>query len=409
VCVTLSLLIIAKRMGKNRVLVKNLSVVETLSCVNVIASDKTGTLTQNKMFVANAMAGLDIIDIDILLEDTKATKQLIGALSLCSNSHFEENDKNPILELRQAIGDATDVALLRFTSKHKQYTNKTSSYREVSKLPFNSRNKWMVTVIKSEITTIKGSEEKEVGLFDEQAQSQFIFIKGAPDILLKKCAKIIQNDGSEVELGEDTREKLTQIQDEWCLSGQRVILICKRVCTEKESENLSLLSANDFGLYVKFDCNDFTLIGMIGIIDPPREGIADVVATCREASIRVLMVTGDYLITAAAIAKRVGIITNPDYDTLSSVCEKVKAQEKSKKIKSAIAAVKKEGSEKENDSKKKTTSLVLNGSDLVHLTSVEWRVITKYDEIVFARTTPEQKLTIVKGKYLFQFFIFFSV
>ena len=95
--VTLSLLIIAKRMKKSRVLVKNLSVIETLSCVNVIASDKTGTLTQNKMFVAAAAAGLEIVDLNEAstsnFERTKAFNQLVFSCILCNNASFTDDEK----------------------------------------------------------------------------------------------------------------------------------------------------------------------------------------------------------------------------------------------------------------------------------------------------------------------------
>ena len=160
-------------MAKSKVLVKNLATIETLSCVNVIASDKTGTLTQNKMFVNNALAGLESIRIQTSsgsssspLKDNLATKQLVAAASLCNNAHFEEEEKSSSSsrlspskqrkmssalinsETRKAIGDATDIALLRFaTQQGGHFASLPQAYTESCEIPFNSRNKWMMTTV----------------------------------------------------------------------------------------------------------------------------------------------------------------------------------------------------------------------------------------------------------------------
>jgi sodium/potassium-transporting ATPase subunit alpha len=153
VCVTLSLLIIAKRMAKSRVLVKNLAVIETLSCVNVIASDKTGTLTQNKMFVASAAVGIQQIDLQEVANPEYqrciAFNQLVSACGLCNNASFEEDEPvtTPIKQ-KKARGDATDIALLKFSSENQTFANLGTKYATIAEIPFNSRNKWMVKVIK---------------------------------------------------------------------------------------------------------------------------------------------------------------------------------------------------------------------------------------------------------------------
>jgi sodium/potassium-transporting ATPase subunit alpha len=161
VAVTLSLLLIARKMAKCRVLVKNLSVIETLSCVNVIASDKTGTLTQNKMFVSNIAAGrenfVEVKEDEVPAETAKARKtglslgstvafrDLVVMTKLCNNSHFvedEENMRRPINQ-RAATGDATDTALLKFATQHLEPSD-LENYVETMTIPFNSRNKWMM-------------------------------------------------------------------------------------------------------------------------------------------------------------------------------------------------------------------------------------------------------------------------
>lgn len=146
-------------MAKSRVLVKNLSVIETLSCVNVIASDKTGTLTQNKMFVASAAIGLQPINLDEAMkpdfERCVAFNQLVSACGLCNNAAFEDNPSadgkiaavEPIRQ-RKAKGDATDIAILKFSAEYESFANMNEKYEVKSEIPFNSKNKWMVKVIK---------------------------------------------------------------------------------------------------------------------------------------------------------------------------------------------------------------------------------------------------------------------
>ncbi|CAF0901274.1 unnamed protein product [Brachionus calyciflorus] len=375
VCVTLSLLMIAKRMAKSRVLVKNLGTIETLSCVNLIASDKTGTLTQNKMFVGNALAGLENLNLNFIREGY-ATKQIIGAAYLCNNAHFDENDKNTSIELRSAVGDATDIALLKFSHKYNDIKKFDDCYSELWEIPFNSRNKWMMKCVKS------NDQEFHDTIFNKNSSS-LMLIKGAPDILLKKCRTILQNDGNELELTDDILDQLCKIQNDWCLMGQRVIVLCKRNCESDLSEWI-VKTPVEQEAYINENCNDFCMIGMLGIIDPPREGIADVIAKCREAGIRVSMVTGDYALTAAAIANQVGIFSKPIYDTILNVKDKVQINKKNVEPTEIIPTT------------DKFTSLLLNGTDLGNLTDEDWRMVTKYDEIVFARTTPEQKLRIVK-------------
>lgn len=376
VCVTLSLLMIAKRMAKSRVLVKNLGTIETLSCVNVIASDKTGTLTQNKMFVGNALAGLENLNLNFIREG-KATLQLVSASYLCNNAHFDDNDKNTSVELRSAVGDATDIALLKFSQKYHDIHKVQFGYSCLSEIPFNSKNKWMVKTFKANDKDIHET------IFTEKSPSNFMFIKGAPDILLKKCKTILQNDGSELELTDDILDQLCKIQNEWCLMGQRVIVICKRGCDLDLNEWI-VKPPGEQENYINEKCNDFCMIGMLGIIDPPREGISDVIEKCRKAGIRVAMVTGDYAVTAAAIAHQVGIFSRPIYDTILSV-------------KDIVQVAKKEIEPIEtNLTNEKCTSLLLNGSDIETMSVEDWRIVTHYDEIVFARTTPEHKLKIVK-------------
>jgi sodium/potassium-transporting ATPase subunit alpha len=266
VCITLSLLM-------SRVLVKNLPTIETLSCVNVICSDKTGTLTQNKMFVANATYGVNKFDFDAKLSSEESSlcmgvKKLTAAAYLCNNAHYDENDQCNNLNIRRAFGDATDIALLRFSETYSQTKNLKDNYTELQEIPFNSKNKWMVKLLKPKNSQIHESIFGRVGA--DITSDNFLLIKGAPDILLKKCAFINQAD-EEVSLTKDMIEEITRLQNNWSELGQRVILLCKKQFQEKESLNTVHLSDCELTRIVN-ETNDFCLIGMLSIIDPPREG-----------------------------------------------------------------------------------------------------------------------------------------
>ena len=375
VAVTLSLLLVAKKMAKNRILVKNLTTIETLSCVNVIASDKTGTLTQNKMFVSSVLTGkLEILLNTNYERETPAFKKYVLFTALCNDASFIDEEcetptaKAPICQ-RKAKGDATDIALLKFAAEHTESVDKLrSSYTVLLDIPFNSRNKWMMKSVQLKEPT------------EDADLSSIALLKGAPEKLLMKCSNILQTDGTETQLDDLMKSSIIKVQNDWCMLGQRVLLLCQKKLSQSETTQLCQESTPNVEKYIN-ESTDFCLVGMVGIIDPPREGISDVVRTCKKAGIRVLMVTGDYMLTAAAIAKEIGIFSNLDIvDTLDCM------REKNKLIDLAIKPKK----------NMQNYSLLLNGSDIDFLTDKDWRSITKYKEIVFARTTPEQKLLIVK-------------
>ncbi|CAF1079929.1 unnamed protein product, partial [Brachionus calyciflorus] len=384
VAVTLSLLTMARKMAKHRVLVKNLTTIETLSCVNVIASDKTGTLTQNRMFVADVFVGNEKFEMGnkVDTQENSAFKQLIALASLCNNSAFVENtpdfdNMSQPIDQRKANGDATDIALLKLTTHYSQIENLRSFYTNLIDIPFNSKNKWMMKTISPNNLSIHNKA------FDEHEENfeNLMLVKGAPDKILTKCCQIVQKDGTLTDLDDMTKLNIISIQNEWCIKGQRVLLLCKKKLSLEESSQICLKSPSEIEKYVE-ESRDFCLVGMVGIIDPPREGIADVISKCRGAGIRVLMVTGDYALTAAAIAQDIGIFTNFDFDTVLKLKDKKSYDQFPHNFLTKP--------------KNKYTSLLLNGSDMELLNDDDWRLVTVYDEVVFARTTPEQKLRIVK-------------
>ncbi len=241
----------------------------------------------------------------------------------------------------------------------------------------------------------------------QPASSVVVMLKGAPDRLLPKCGHVLNEDGTDSEMTYEMREKITEMQNDWCSLGQRVLLLCRKYLNEEQTAAVIARGQGEIEKYINVESNDFCLVGIVGIIDPPREGISDVIETCRGAGIRVLMITGDYALTAAAIASDIGIFSSDDYDTIRDLKEKAALGPppplEDPKKKDAEEKKKGGGDDDYNNENKieikmarKMTSILLSGSDLNTVTEVEWRHITRYDEVVCARITPEQKLTIVQ-------------
>jgi sodium/potassium-transporting ATPase subunit alpha len=190
-------------------------------------------------------------------------------------------------------------------------------------------------------------------------------IKGAPDILLPRCDSIIGDHGEIRQLTNAQMQRIETIKDDWSRQGKRVILLARKLTVAPFSSNAEkeVLQAAREGL---------TLVGLLGIVDPPRDEIVNVVRVLRGASIRIFMVTGDFKLTAQAIAEECGIISNSALvDDIGALAREVK-EESSRR------------------------AIVLSGPELITLNEYQWDQLCQYEEIVFARTTPEQKLRIVK-------------
>jgi sodium/potassium-transporting ATPase subunit alpha len=374
ISVALTLSLIARRMKSVNVLPKGLATVETLGCVTVVCSDKTGTLTENKM----AVISVGFVDQEftvtefqqsLIENDVKgASAQMHKALVLCNGAIFDAATAHLPIAEREINGDATDGAILRFVESVGPAPEIRSANHQIFQIPFNSKNKWMLTMYKEEAVS------------DEKKPEHIVFVKGAPDILISKCTSYLSATTGEIKPWDETiRTRLVARQESWSRGGQRVILICMRTYTP-----LSSIETNQFSDEISQNClQDLTVIGLVGIMDPPRPETARTVADCRRAGARFFMVTGDFGLTAAAIGKQVGIITSHgEPDSLMEVEAKVKEGE----LPTAITR-----------DHRIQGSLVLEGKHLVHLTQTHWDVVCQYEEIVFARTTPEQKLSIVNA------------
>ncbi len=344
--VTLSLAMAVQRMAKEHALVKRLSAVETLGCTTVICSDKTGTLTQNEMTVNNlwlpgqelevtgigyapvgkVMAG----DKQVTVSDNEGLRMLLTAAALCSNARLippsEDTDRYTVL------GDPTEACLGVAAQKAGIDVDKQSTITSrLRELPFDSRRKRMTTIHQLE-KSINGSQ-------------RIAYIKGAPKEVLELCISIYTN-GRISKMDDDQRNRIMQANDKYARNGLRVLAVAYRLIS-KEDDLPAALSAYTPELIEK----DLTFVGLVVMADPPRPEVAVAVEQCRRASIRIIMITGDYGLTAESIARRIGII-------------------------------------------KGEHPRIISGMELESLPDNELKEALK-NEVIFARVAPEQKYRVV--------------
>jgi len=271
--VTIALAFGAKRLAKNNALIRKLPAVETLGSVTHICTDKTGTLTLNKMTVQ------EIYEIPNLNSDAVFLQNnfLLDVMALNNDVSKDKNGK--------WLGDSTEVALAKFAfENNKEKTNLEKTFPRIAELPFDSTRKCMTTFHKTK------------GLPTGQAGGIIAITKGAVELLLDKLVENQKHLIPELELK----------ANEMAEKGYRVIGYAI-----KEMENLPELQD------VEIIESELTLIGFAGIIDPPREEAKQAVAECKQAGIIPVMITGDHKLTAMAIAKQLGILTSEEDLVLS--------------------------------------------------------------------------------------------
>ncbi len=260
--VTIVLSISTQKMVKENAIIKNLNAVESLGCVNVILSDKTGTLTQNKMTVTHFYIDNQILNKDSLNIHYYTHQILFKACLLCNDAVMNGDNK---------IGDPTELALLEFVKRH---SNKELVSIRKDELPFDSQRKLMSV-----------------------SSLNHIYTKGAFDILIKRCDSILLN-GRVEKLTKRHVESLENKNKEFAKNGLRVLAFAYK----KHQNN-----------HISFeDENHLTFIALVSLIDPPKEGSYEAVKKCKEAGIKPIMITGDHIITAKAIAKTLGIYKKDD-------------------------------------------------------------------------------------------------
>ena len=283
--VTIVLSIGVTKMAKQNSIIRKLPAVETLGSSSVICSDKTGTLTQNKMKV------VECVSYD--------KKYLLKLASMCTDCNISyEKGK------REVNGKATEVAIVNAALEIGE--NKDEIYRyekRINEIPFDSKRKLM--------TTIHEIYEKN--------HKYLIITKGAPDILIKRCNRILLN-GNEEQLNNMKLNEILTQNEKMASKALRVIAVAyskQDLLPNKIDSNLE---------------NNLVFVGLVGMIDPPRKGVKEAVSTCKKAGIKTVMITGDHIITAKAIAKDLGILKLGDKAITGEKLDKIPDDELNKEI-----------------------------------------------------------------------------
>ncbi|WP_134700956.1 calcium-translocating P-type ATPase, SERCA-type [Ammoniphilus sp. YIM 78166] len=342
--VTIALALGVQRMIKRRAIVRKLPSVETLGCATVICSDKTGTLTQNKMTVCGLWVEGKQITVtgtgyepsgefiyegkEIYPERQAALKRLLEINVLCNNARLVEGKEGKKSVLRKEkkdwtiIGDPTEGALLVVSAKAGVQLSALQQWDRIKEFPFDSERKMMSVLVK------------------DRKGEQLLAVKGAPDVLLSRCTHILTN-GKVTALTPSLRKEIEQSNQAMAEQALRVLGVAyrdvpagERIVDESQAES------------------KLVFVGLCGMIDPPREEVKDSIRQCRTAGIKTVMITGDHQTTAEAIARQLGILPKG--------------------------------------------GLTINGQDLYNMSDEEFH--DKVDKIfVYARVSPEHKLKIVRA------------
>ncbi|KAL7637147.1 UNVERIFIED_CONTAM: hypothetical protein RMT77_011859 [Armadillidium vulgare] len=365
--VTVCLTLTAKRMAAKNCLVKNLEAVETLGSTSTICSDKTGTLTQNRMTVAHMWFDNTIIEADTTEDQSGGQydksslgwKALSRIAALCNRAEFKTGQENVPIMKKEVNGDASEAALLKCVELAVGDVRKwRTKNKKVCELPFNSTNKYQVSIHETE---------------DQSDPRYLLVMKGAPERILERCSTIFIH-GEEKPLDDELREAFNNAYLELGGLGERVLGFCDYMLPSDKFPVGYPFDADS----VNFPVHGLRFVGLMSMIDPPRAAVPDAVAKCRSAGIKVIMVTGDHPITAKAIAKSVGIISEGN-ETVEDISQRLNIPIKEVDPREAKAAV-------------------VHGSELRDMTSEQLDdVLMHHTEIVFARTSPQQKLIIVEG------------
>jgi len=322
-------------MARRKALVKRLSAVETLGCTSVICTDKTGTLTQNEMTVREirlagrrlAVTGVGYAPGGAIHEDARSAdaaadgdlRALLAAAGLCNNARLIPPDDRS--RRWTVLGDPTEAALRVAAAKGGvDLAAEASRFPRLREIPFDSRRKRM--------TTVHGAPGGRVA-----------YVKGALGEVLRLCSRI-RRGGEDLPLDDAARDGIAAAHDDCAREGLRVLAVAARTLP-------GLLPGEKAGEIER----DLTFLGLLALADPPRPEVAEAVAKCHRAGIRVVMVTGDYGLTAESVARRIGILRT-------------------------------------------AAPRILNGAEIDAMEDAELAGALK-EEVILARVTPEQKLRVV--------------
>jgi Ca2+-transporting ATPase len=286
--VTIVLAVGVQKMIKKNAIVRKLPAVETLGCATVICSDKTGTLTQNKMTVKKIYTSNGFVD------DIVDAKKLFYIANLCNDTKVVE-EKGKI----KLLGDPTETALIDYSlnvSIDKRELDK--KFERIDEIPFDSDRKLMTTFNKVE-------DKIEVN------------VKGAPDVLLSKCSYILEGEKIR-EIIQDDINRIKLANEEMAKDALRVLAFAYKAVDKINKDDAE---------------KNLVFVGLVGMIDPPREEAKEAVKKCKTAGIKPVMITGDHKITAVAIAKELGILKDEGEAITGAELENISQEELIEKVK----------------------------------------------------------------------------
>ncbi|MGN1298446.1 MAG: calcium-translocating P-type ATPase, PMCA-type [Candidatus Scatovivens sp.] len=290
---TIVLAIGVQKMVKKNAIVKRLPAVETLGCTTVICSDKTGTLTQNKMTVEKIFWNNKLVDVKDIKEHDDVLDKLVTANMLCNDTKISGKNK--------LTGDPTETALIDMGLKLKYNKNLIGENPRIDEIPFDSTRKLMTTV-------------------NENNGKYIVYTKGGVDELLRCCKTYLKDGKVENDL-EQYSKFIRQENEEMAKNALRVLASAYKELDHKPTkEEIEKLESN------------LTFIGLVGMIDPPRKEAKDAVKKCKNAGIKTVMITGDHKITATAIARQLGILENDDEAITGAELEKMSDKDLEKNV-----------------------------------------------------------------------------
>ncbi|MCE2998117.1 MAG: HAD-IC family P-type ATPase, partial [Flammeovirgaceae bacterium] len=389
----------ARRMALQSVLVKRIDCVETLGSCSIICSDKTGTLTKNEMTVTDTWLNQQFVrrirgtkesllsqepqslmfragilcnratsiseQESSMREESLRDLQLhrlnnVSALSWTGTARNSLRNIDEIVGQKKFKGNPSDVAILTYCDMYVPVSRLRKECPIMAEIPFNSTNKWQVVVTKlSSTPDADGNIEYEV------------LMKGAPEVILGKCTTYASAKGPSerhtIEITTSFREQFNDAYERFASQGRRVLALCSKTFYAPEGFQFETDDSKR-----NFPTSELKFIGLVAIMDPPRDNVPEAISKCLGAGVKVFMVTGDHPFTARAIAREIGLLKSDNN----------------------IELLEKETSDKDWDS---CDGAVIHGCRIDALTDDQWRTILSKDGgVCFCRTTPAHKLIIVE-------------
>lgn len=361
---TVALTLTAQRMLELGVLVSNLEIIETLGAVDIICSDKTGTLTCNRMTVSHVVysKAITITPLTPCMEGDAfaayaAEDANFLALQRCATLNTDavflpSSDSEPDVLKKETKGDASESAIIKFLEPLHPVAAYRADWQRVVSIPFNSSNKWMASVVQK-----KDAQEGYV-----------LLLKGAPERVMNMCTHVLCAGGELQMMDEDVRQEMENINETLARRGERVLAFAQlELPLDQFPVGFAFDAESD---PPNFPLSGLSLVGFLSLIDPPRMTVKPAIEQCHTAGIKVFMVTGDHPITAHAIAKSLGLITKPTTAELTF-----------------------DGLPVPEDYHE---AIVVHGNEMTTFTEDDWKRVLRHKEIVFARTMPQQKQDIVR-------------